>query len=162
LPGARRFWWAYLLAGLGFLALLLRLGTALAGALADPLTTAQYGEVRTTHRRVFLGLPGETSSTPSQHTATKDDRTGHVWLLPAGQAAQASVLEIPLTDVDPAGKQPLHLSIVDVDRDGHPDLLATLGDSGPTYIYLFDLGKVALRPPTAEEQRRLFLPERAP
>jgi hypothetical protein len=58
LPGARRFWWAYLLAGLGFLALLLRLGTALTGALADPLTTAQYGEVRTTHLRVFFGLPG--------------------------------------------------------------------------------------------------------
>jgi hypothetical protein len=52
--------------------------------------------------------------------------------------------------------------VADVDRDGHPDLLVALGDSGPTYIYLFDLGKVALRPPTADEQRRLFLPERAP
>jgi hypothetical protein len=162
LPGARRFWWAYLLAGLGFLALLLRLGTALTGALADPLTTAQYGEVRTTHLRVFFGLPGETSTTPSLLTATNDAGTGHIWLLPAGQAAQASVLEIPLTDVDPAGRQPLHLSVADVDRDGHPDLLVTLGDSGPTYIYLFDTGKAALRPPTAEEQRRLFLPERAP
>jgi hypothetical protein len=46
--------------------------------------------------------------------------------------------------------------------DGHPDLLVTLGDSGPIYVYLFDAGKVALRPPTADEQRRLFLPERAP
>jgi hypothetical protein len=162
LPGARRFWWAYLLAGLGLRPLLLRLGTALTGALADPLTTAQYGEVRTTHLRVFFGLPGETSTTPSLLTATNDAGTGHVWLLPAGQAAQASVLEIPLTDVDPAGKQPLHLSVADVDRDGHPDLLVTLGDSGPTYIYLFDAGKVALRPPTADEQRRLFLPEHTP
>src|SRR5690349_19980555 len=97
LPGARRFWWAYLCAGLGLVALLLRLGTALAGALADPLTTAQYGEVRTTHLRVFFGLPGETSTSPSLLTATNDAGTGHVWLLPAGQAAQASVLEIPLT-----------------------------------------------------------------
>jgi hypothetical protein len=162
LPGARRFWWAYLLAGLGLVALLLRLGTVLAGTLADPLTTWQYGEVRTTHLRVFFGLPGETSTSPSLLTATNDAGTGHVWLLPAGEAAQGSVLEIPVTDVDPAGKQPLHLSVADVDRDGHPDLLVTLGDSGPTYIYLFDLGKVALRPPTADEQRRLFLPERAP
>jgi len=162
LPGARRFWWAYLLAGLGSVALLLRLVTVLAGALADPLTTWQYGEVRTTHLRVFFGLPGETSTSPSLLTATNDAGTGHVWLLPAGQAAQASVLEIPLTDVDPLGKQPLHLSVADVDRDGHPDLLVTLGDSGPTYVYLFDLGKVALRSPTADEQRRLFLPERAP
>ena len=162
LPGARRFWWAYLLAGLGGVALLLRLVTALAGALADPLTTWQYGAVRTTHLQVFFGLPSETSTSPSLLTATNDAGTGHVWLLPAGQAAQASVLEIPLTDVDPAGKQPLHLSVADVDRDGHPDLLVTLGDRGPIYVYLFDAGKVALRPPTAEEQRRLFLPERAP
>jgi hypothetical protein len=162
LPGARRFWWAYLLAGLGLVALLLRLGMGLAAALADPLTTWQYGEVRTTHLRVFFGLPGETSTTPSLLTATNDAGTGHVWLLPASQAAQASVLEIPLTDVDPQGKQPLHLSVADVDRDGHPDLLVTLGDSGPTYIYLLDTGKVALRPPTADEQRKLFLPERSP
>src|SRR4051794_40378672 len=41
LPGARRFWWAYLLAGLGGVAVLLRLVTVLAGALTDPLTTWQ-------------------------------------------------------------------------------------------------------------------------
>jgi hypothetical protein len=63
---------------------------------------------------------------------------------------------------DPAGKQPLHLSVADVDRDGHPDLLVTLRDSGPTYICLLDTGKLGLRPPTADEQRRLFLPEHAP
>jgi hypothetical protein len=72
------------------------------------------------------------------------------------------VLEIPLTDVDHQGKQPLHLSVADVDRDGHPDLLVNLSEGGPIYIYLLDTGKVALRPPTAEEQRRLGLPERAP
>ncbi len=36
LPGARRYWWAYLLAGLGLAALALRLVAVVAGALDDP------------------------------------------------------------------------------------------------------------------------------
>jgi hypothetical protein len=64
---------------------------------------------------------------------------------------------MPLTDIDPDGKLPLHLVVADMDRDGHPDLLVTPGD-GPSLVYLMDTGKVALRPPTAEEQRRLVLP----
>jgi hypothetical protein len=60
----------------------------------------------------------------------------------------------------PGTRSALPFRHADVDRDGHPDLLVTLGDSGPIYIYLFDTGKVTLRPPTAAEQRRLFLPER--
>ena len=67
---------------------------------------------------------------------------------------------MPLTNVNPQGKQPLHPNVADVDRDGHPDRLVTVGDREPIYVYLFDLGQVALRPPTADEQRRLFLPER--
>ena len=39
-------------------ALVLRLGALLTSALADPLTTLQYGEVRTTHVSVYFGLPG--------------------------------------------------------------------------------------------------------
>jgi hypothetical protein len=72
----------------------------------------------------------------------------------------ASVLEIPLGDIDPAGRLPLHLAVADVDRDGHPDLLVTPGDNGPVFVYLLDTGKGALHPPTAEEQRRLVLPGR--
>lgn len=157
LPGARRYWWLYLLGGMAVAAGGLRLVLALAGALADPLTTWQYGEVRTTHLSVLFGLPGETSTSPSLITATNDHGIGHIWLLPAGQAKQASIVEIPLTDMDPEGKLPLHLTIADVDRDGHPDLLVTPGD-GPSMVYLFDTGKVALRPPTPDEQRRLVLP----
>jgi hypothetical protein len=161
LPGARRYWWLYLVGGMVVAALGLRLGVLLAGALADPLTTLQYGEVRTTHLSLYFGLPGETSTSPSLITATNDHGTGHIWLLPAGKAAQASVLEIPLTDLDPNGRLPLHLAVADVDRDGHPDLLVTPGD-GPGLVYLLDTGKVALRPPTPEEQRRLVLPGPTP
>jgi len=108
---------------------------------------------------IRLGLvevSAETSTSPSLVMATNDHSIGHIWLLPAGQAKQASIVEIPLTDVDPDGKLPLHLAIADVDRDGHPDLLVTPGD-GPSMVYLFDTGKVALRPPTPDEQRRLVL-----
>jgi hypothetical protein len=58
LPGARRYWWLYLVSGMLGAALVLRLGALLAGALAAPLTTLQYGEVRTTHLSVYFGLPG--------------------------------------------------------------------------------------------------------
>jgi len=136
----------------------LRGGQAVAGALDDPLTTLQYGEVRTTHLSVLFGLPGETSTSPSLVMATNDHGIGHIWLLPAGQAKLASIVEISLTDVDPDGKLPLHLVVADMDRDGHPDLLVKPGD-GPSLVYLLDTGKVALRPPTADEQRRLVLPE---
>jgi hypothetical protein len=158
LPGARRYWWAYLLAGLGLAALVLRLLAVVAGALDDPLTTLQYGAVRTTHLSVLFGLPAETSTSPSLITATNDHGIGHIWLLPAGQAKQASVLEIPLTDVDSDGRQPLKLDVADLDRDGHPDLLVTLGNTGTTYVYLLDTGLNGLRPPTEEERRRLVLP----
>jgi hypothetical protein len=157
LPGARRYWWLYLLGGLAVTAVGLRLVLAVAGALADPLTTLQYGEVRTTHLSVLFGLPNETSTSPSLVMATNDHGIGHIWLLPAGQAKQASIVEMPLTDIDPDGKLPLHLVVADMDRDGHPDLLVMPGD-GPSMVYLLDTGKVALRPPTAEEQRRLVLP----
>lgn len=158
LPGARRFWWAYLLAGMGLAALILRLAAAVAGVLDDPLTTLQYGEVRTTHLSVLFGLSGETSTSPSLITATNDHGVGHIFLLPAGQAKQATVVEIPLTDVDSDGRLPLKLDVADLDRDGHPDLLVTLGNTGTTYVFLLDTGQKGLRPPTEEERRRLILP----
>ncbi len=141
----------------GLLAVGVRLGGALAGALADPLTTLQYGDPRTTHLSVLFGLPGESSTSPSLVTGTNDHGVGHIWLLPAGQAKQASVLEIPLQGADPDGRLPLHLAVADLDRDGHPDLIVTPGD-GPSLVYLLDTGKGALRPPTPDEQRRLVLP----
>lgn len=67
------------------------------------------------------------------------------------------MLEIPLTDVDSDGRQPLKLDVADLDRDGHPDLLVTLGNTGTTYVYLLDTGLNGLRPPTEEERRRLVL-----
>ena len=158
LPGARRFWWAYLLAGMGLAALVLRLAAVVAGALDDPLTTLQYGEVRTTHLSVLFGLPGETSTSPSLLTATNDHGIGHIFLLPAGQAKAATVVEIPLTDVDSDGRLPLKLEVADLDRDGHPDLLVTLGNTGTTYVFLLDTGQKGLRPPSEEERRRLILP----
>jgi hypothetical protein len=158
LPGARRFWWAYLLAGMGLAALVLRLAGVIVDVLDDPLMTLQYGQVRTTHLSVLFGLPGETSTSPSLITATNDQGIGHVFLLPAGQAKQATVVEIPLTDVDSTGRQPLKLDVADLDRDGHPDLLVTLGNTGMTYVFLLDTGVKGLRPPTEEERRRLALP----
>ena len=158
LPGARYYWWAYLIVMLCLATIILRLTLALIAALTDPLTTLQYGEVRTTHLSAFFGLPEETSTNPSLLTATNDHGMGHIWFLPAGQVAQASVLELPLTDVDPNGRLPLLLTLADVDRDGHPDLLVTLGDGGPRYVFLLDTGKVILRSPTPAEQRRLVLP----
>lgn len=156
-PGGRRWAWLYGMALAGIVAALFWLVGQAVTLLSDPLTTLQYGQVRTTHLEVYFGLPGETSVSPSLLTATNDHGVGHIYFLPAGQGAQASVVELPLTDIDPAGKLPLHLAVADVDRDGHPDLLVTVGDSAPA-VYLLDTGKLLLRLPTAEEQRRLVLP----
>lgn len=158
LPGARRFWVAYLLFGMGLAALILRLLFMAAVALQDPLDTIQYGQVRTTHLSVLFGLPGETTTSPSLVTATNDHGIGHIWLLPAGQAKHATVVETPFSDIDPDGKLPIKMEVADLDRDGHPDLFITLGNTGSAYALLMDTGKMELRPPTEEERRRLTIP----
>ena len=66
-----------------------------------------------------------------------------------------SLNNLPLP-ADPDGRQPLHLTVEDVDRDGHPDLLVQPGE-GLVYPYLLDTGKQTFRPPTAAEQGRLAL-----
>ena len=119
-------------------------------------TRLEYGAVRTSHLAVYFGVPDEGPAAPSLITAVNDHGVGHLFLLPGGQGTHASFIEIP--GGDPDGKLPLLLQAVDVDRDGHPDLLVSWGSEGPGGVFLFDTGKVALRLPTAAEQGRLWLP----
>jgi len=70
---------------------------------------------------------------------------GHLFILPGNRTDKAFVLDLPLP-ADPDGRQPMHLSSEDVDRDGHPDLLVQPG-AGLIYPYLLDTGKQTFRPP---------------
>jgi len=121
----------------------------------DHWTTLQYGDPRTTHLSAAFGFAEETPRNPTTITAVTAPGVAHLFILPGDRSDKAFVLDLPLP-ADPDGRQPLHLSVEDVDRDGHPDLLVQPGD-GLTYPYLFDTGRQTFRPPTAAEQGRLAL-----
>jgi len=121
----------------------------------DHWTTLQYGDPRTTHLTAGFGFSEETPLAPTTILAVTAPGVGHLFILPGDRTDKAFVLDLPLP-ADPDGRQPLHLSVEDVDHDGHPDLLVQPGD-GLVYPYLLDTGKQTFRPPTAEEQGRLAL-----
>ena len=111
----------------------------------DHWTTLQYGDPRTTHLSAAFGFAGETPLAPTTITAVTAPGVAHLFVLPGDRADKAFVLDLPLP-ADPDGRQPMHLSSEDVDRDGHPDLLVQPG-AGLIYPYLLDTGKQTFRPP---------------
>ncbi len=123
----------------------------------DDLTTRlQYGEIRTTHIETFFGVPDESPTSPSLVTAVNNHGVGDVYLLPGGQLTHAS--EMQISGGDPEGRVPLLMEATDIDYDGHKDLTLRWGSDGVPAVYLFDTGKMHLRPPTDEEKARLHLP----
>jgi len=135
--------------------LLVQLTIAAVAWSTDHWTTVQYGDPRTTHLSATFGFAEETALAPTTITAVTEPGVGHLFIVPGGRIDKAFVLALPLP-ADPEGRQPLHLTAEDVDRDGHPDLLVQPGE-GLVYPYLLDTGKQTFRPPTAEEQGRLAL-----
>ncbi|MDQ2809763.1 MAG: hypothetical protein M3Z04_23040 [Chloroflexota bacterium] len=148
-------WLAYLVlvAVGGFVGIQLLL--AVATWTDDRLTTLQYGDPRTTHLTATFGFAEETPLHPTLITAITQPGAGYLFVVPGGRVDKAWAWKLPLPfDLD--GRQPLHLSAVDEDRDGYLDLNIWSGTNAQA-IYLFDSGKQTLRELTPAERTRLGL-----
>jgi len=145
-------WIAYGVLAAGVLGLLIWIVSAAVAWTEDRWATLQYGDPRTTHLRAVFGFSEETALAATTITAVTAPGVGQIFVLPGGRTDKAFVLSLDLLD-DPDGRQPLHLSAGDVDKDGYLDLSVLVRNT--TYRYLFDRDKQTFRPPTDAERDRI-------